>query len=169
MILTDKQIDNVSPSRCECCDCSYWWYTGFYNPYPNGRGYQSDNHGSTWFLALGPQEDFCFKTYGYNAALPKIEIVSITGGFRVTTEIRNNGTGTANDVNWSIDLEGGLILMGGYSDGTINELGAGESTTVRLSSLFGIGNTVITVTAGDAVKQASGFMLGPLVLNVQEL
>jgi len=35
--------------------------------------------------------------------------------------------------------------------------------------LYGIGRTTITVTAGDATKQATGFILGPLVLNVQEI
>jgi len=59
--------------------------------------------------------------------------------------------------------------MGGLSDGTISTHEAGESETVRLDSLFGIGNTVITVTAGDVTKQATGFILGPLVLGVEEI
>lgn len=101
-----------------------------------------------------------------NNIYPEVVIDKINGGFRASAEIKNNGTGYVTDVDWYIDLEGGLILAGGYSNGTISELGAGESETVKLDSLFGIGNTVITVTAEDVTKQATGFILGPLVLGV---
>ena len=62
-----------------------------------------------------------------------------------------------------------MILQGGYSKGVINELKVGESKIVRLSSLFGIGPTIITVTASKDIKKATGFILGPLVLNVREI
>jgi hypothetical protein len=101
--------------------------------------------------------------------IPVVEIEKINGGFRASSDIKNNGSGVAMNIEWSIELEGGFILQGGYSDGTIATLEAGEATTVRLDNLFGIGTTTITVTAGDASKQASGFMLGPLVLDVKEI
>jgi len=72
-------------------------------------------------------------------------------------------------VNWSIELEGGFILIGGSSEGVISELAPGATETIRQTTLYGIGRTTITVTAGDAEKQATGFILGPLVLNVQEI
>jgi hypothetical protein len=72
-------------------------------------------------------------------------------------------------LNWSIDLDGGLIFAGEHTEGVIPELAPGATVTIRQTTLYGIGNTVITVTAGDATKQATGFILGPLVLNVQEI
>ena len=98
----------------------------------------------------------------------KIPIIinSINGGFRVSADIQNIGTAIANNVNWSIDLDGGLILSGSHSEGVIDELGVGETKTIRQDILYGIGRTTITVTAGDATKQATAFILGPLVLGI---
>ena len=96
-------------------------------------------------------------------------VVVIQGGFRVSAVIKNNGTATAYDVPWSIDLAGGLILAGSHTEGVIDELAPGATETIRQSTLYGIGRTTITVTAGDTTKQATGFILGPLVLNVQEI
>jgi hypothetical protein len=125
--------------------------------------------GDEWVLYDPPCKDFCFKTYGPGSDEPEIEITGIYGGFRVSADIINNGTATAYNVNWSIDLDGGLIFAGEHTEGVIPELAPGATVTIRQTTLYGIGNTVITVTAGDATKQATGFILGPLVLNVQEI
>ena len=97
-----------------------------------------------------------------------ILVKEIHGGFRVYIDIENIGDETAYDVPWSIDLEGGLIFIGGNSGGTIDVLDPGEETTVRQKSLFGIGHNVeITVTAGVSSKKAiASWILGPLVLGV---
>ena len=94
-------------------------------------------------------------------------IIEIHGGFRISAAITN--TGTLTDVPWSIDLEGGLIVAGAHTEGVIPELAPGATATILQSTLYGIGKTTITVTAGDTTKQATGFILGPLVLNVQEI
>ena len=104
----------------------------------------------------------------WNDSLVQKEII-INGGFRLSAIITNTGSETLTNVEWSINLDGGLILMGGSSNGIITILKVGESETIRLDSLFGIGTTTITVRAGNASKQATGFILGPLVLNVQEI
>jgi len=96
-------------------------------------------------------------------------IIEINGGFRVSADITNNGGGAAYDIPWSIDLEGGLILAGEHTEEVLDELAPGATTTIRQSTLYGIGRTTITVTAGDASKQATGFILGPLVLGVEEI
>ena len=154
-------------AKCYCGDYpqqNYGWASSNWSAYDNGESWYKQNY-EEWIIDL--RFDHCFETYGFGRV--NLEILDITGGFRASSEIKNNGTGVATNVNWSIDLEGGFILIGGHSDGTISELAPGESETIRLSSLFGVGNTVITVTAGDTSKQASGFMLGPLVLNVQDI
>ena len=124
----------------------------------------------SWYLNdWGPPSDYCFKTYGLSQGNADIQINVINGGFRSSAVIINNGTATANDVNWSIDLEGGLIIAGSHTEGIIDELASGASKTIRQTTLYGIGRTTITVTAGDATEQATGFILGPLVLGVEEI
>ena len=96
-------------------------------------------------------------------------IRNINGGFRVSADITNNANVTLSDVPWSIDLEGGLILAGSHTEGIISNLAPGATTTIRQATLYGIGMTTITVTVGDASEQATGFILGPLVLGVEEI
>ena len=145
----------------------FWWGTeNSSDPYSRGESWFNDT--LTWeelsFSDMYPDDyyDFCFRTYGYSSNLE----VRILGGFRVSADINNNGTATAYDVPWSIDLEGGLILAGEHTEGVIDELAPGATKTIRQMTLYGIGMTTITVTVGDTTKQATAFILGPLVLGV---
>jgi len=113
--------------------------------------------------------DECSVNVNVTNTMSDVIVDEILGGFRVSARIKNNGTSSAYDVNWSIELEGGFIIIGGSSEGVISELVPGETKTIRQTTLYGIGRTTITVTVGDATKQANGFILGPLVLNVQEI
>jgi len=121
--------------------------TGFTDSYGAGDG-------DFWLVKLSSDENI---------------IIEIHGGFRLSAAITNTGSEALADVPWSIDLDGGLILVGDHSEGVISDLGPGAATTIRQSSLYGIGNTVITATVGDATKQATGFVLGPLVLGIEEI
>jgi hypothetical protein len=109
------------------------------------------------------------KTVYIGIGIPSVEY--IRGGFRISADIKNIGGFVSNNVPWSIDLNGGLIFVGGYSQGTINVLDPGQETTVRQRSLFGIGHNVeITVMAGDSTKKANAnWILGPLVLGVSKI
>ena len=91
--------------------------------------------------------------------------IAISGGFGVKATISNIGTGDASDVQWSIDITGGIVLKG-HAEGTIASLPAGSSTTVSSGLVLGIGPVTITVTADGASKTASGFMLGPFILGL---
>ncbi|HEC76771.1 MAG TPA: hypothetical protein ENI33_05895 [Thermoplasmatales archaeon] len=95
---------------------------------------------------------------------PVIDI-AISGGFGVKATISNIGTGDASNVQWSIDITGGIVLKG-HAEGTIASLPAGSSTTVSSGLVLGIGPVTVTVTAGGASKTASGFMLGPFILGL---
>ena len=119
-------------------------------------GTMSPGNLDAWLIKLAPE---------YTGLIS----IGIHGGFRVSAVITNTGSETLTDVPWSIDLDGGLILTGSHSEGVISELAPGATKTIRQSTLCGIGNTVITVTAGDATKTATGFVLGPLVLGVEEI
>lgn len=100
------------------------------------------------------------------AANPNIEIKEINGGFGLSVVIENTGTGDASDVQWSIDLEGGLVLLGGHTEDILSTLAADDSTTVKTGLVFGLGKVTITATADEASRTATGTILGPFVINV---
>ena len=92
-------------------------------------------------------------------AFPLIGIESISGGFGVSAVIANSGGGDAVDVGWSIEIDGGLILVGKSAEGTISSLPAGGSTTVRIPFVLGLGGVTITVTAGGVSGTADATVL----------
>ena len=104
-------------------------------------------------------------------AKPEIIIVGISGGFGISANIKNIGTAPDNIVNWSIIVEKdiGIILSGEKTERTINELGINQTADIKSSNLKGIGWITITVQADDASKKATAFLLGPLVLRVNEI
>ncbi len=70
-----------------------------------------------------------------------------TSLFSLKNTLKNPGSIDAPNVAWSIRLEGGTILMGHESSGTIDTLAAGESIAVQLGPIIGFGQTVIYATA----------------------
>jgi len=101
-------------------------------------------------------------------ALPRIVIGAIAGGLGATAEIKNIGAGIATDVNWSISLEGGFVLLGRQTTGTFTKIMPGFSPKVTTGFVFGFGTVTIHVTAGgDAEKTATTLLLGPFFLNVR--
>jgi len=95
-----------------------------------------------------------------------IEIGEIAGGFGITVNVENIGAADATDVPWSIDLEGGLILIGGHVEGTIATLSGESSTTISSGLILGIGKPTITVVVGDKQKSATATVLGPFVTGL---
>jgi hypothetical protein len=102
---------------------------------------------------------------------PDIVIIDVNGGFSLKVDISNIGNAPGYDMNWSIDVEAsiGIVLSGEYTEGTIDELDVNETVNIQSKDLRGIGLITITVQAADAKKQATAFLLGPLVLRVNEL
>jgi hypothetical protein len=97
--------------------------------------------------------------------LPVISIGNISGGFGVTATVINMGTKEATNIPWSIYFCSGLVFIGGLTRGTIS-VPAGGETTISSGLVFGFGPGSITVTAGDASKIVSCFVLGPLILGI---
>jgi hypothetical protein len=95
---------------------------------------------------------------------PIIEIGNITGGFGITTTVNNKGAGIAKNVNWSITLTGGLVLLGHHTTGSFSVIQPGFSPKIHSSFVFGIGSLTITVTAASTQNEAKAFLLGPFVL-----
>ena len=77
-----------------------------------------------------------------------IEIGNITGRlFKVSMVIKNTGGVDATSIDWDITLDGGLILLGKETSGSILSLPAGGEKTVSSSLILGFGKTLITATA----------------------
>jgi hypothetical protein len=101
-------------------------------------------------------------------AVPRIEIGDITGSFgSITAEIKNVGAGEALNVDWSISLEGGLVLLGRETTGTFIKIMPGFSPKAKTSFVFGFGSVDILITVGDLEKTATAKLIGPFILNVQ--
>jgi hypothetical protein len=78
---------------------------------------------------------------------PAVEIGKIEGGLlKVSAKIKNPGGADASGVSWSIELSGGLILLGKTSTGTI-DIPTGGEVTVESNTIIGIGQTTVTVKA----------------------
>jgi hypothetical protein len=97
--------------------------------------------------------------YKYNNP-PAIEIGNITGGlFKVNAVIKNTGGAAATNVQWSIKLTGGLIILGKESTGTIPTIEAGATVDISSKLILGVGKTVMTVTADTATKSQNATIL----------
>ena len=93
-------------------------------------------------------------------------IDQIKGGFGVELTISNVGNAPAENIFWSIDLDGGFILTGDHSEGTIN-INPGESGKVKTDLIIGLGRVNIAAVCSDSKKTSNGFVLGPFVLGVE--
>ncbi|GAI45049.1 unnamed protein product, partial [marine sediment metagenome] len=80
----------------------------------------------------------------------------------VSVVIKNVGTADATDVNWSIILDGGFILLGKETIGTVN-IPAGEEVTVCSDLILGFGRSTITVIASDTEETVNSFVFIVLI------
>ena len=96
---------------------------------------------------------------------PHLEIGEITSGFgSISVQIKNTGGSDAVNVAWSISLQGGLVLLGRQTTGTILKILPGFIPQVQTGFLFGLLKVTINVTADIATKTVSAFLLGPFVI-----
>lgn len=142
----------------------------------NGELYfvTTDNGGTTWSTPVkqsGTEEvvigdvaslGMAYEAEGvvYYAAgggdIPIIGIGDIKGGFGVTVEITNTGTGDATDVPYTITATGGLLgMINKQTEGTVS-IPAGSSQTVSLPMIIGIGKVTVEVTAASASETVQG-------------
>lgn len=98
--------------------------------------------------------------YKYTTTQPVIEIGNMTGGlFKVHAEVKNTGDTVVTNVQWSISLTGGLIILGKESTGTIPTIEAGATAAISSNVILGFGKTVITITADTATKSQNATVL----------
>jgi len=92
--------------------------------------------------------------------------ITVKGGIGVSAVIKNTGTSCLENIPWTIELTGGFIIIGKTKNGTIPEICPGNETIVN-SFVFGFGKPMITVTAGDEKKTATGVVILFFVLGVK--
>jgi hypothetical protein len=122
---------------------------------------------AVWTDNRNGNPDIFFEFTGGAIPQPEIVIESISGGIGVSAVIKNIGDGDATSVAWSLDLEGGLVIIGSHADGTIASLAAGASTTVKIPFVLGLGGVTINAAADGATKTATGKVLLFLVTGVE--
>jgi len=101
----------------------------------------------------------------------QIEISDIAGCLGAYALLQNIGDIAATDVEWSIEVTGGLLgLIDSITVGSIDILEDGESETVYSDdSVFGFGNVIVTVDVssgdiGTVEKSRSAFLFGPFLI-----
>ena len=94
----------------------------------------------------------------------------VSGGFGISLTIDNVGDADANDVDWNVTFEGGFILIpkGGYADGTIDTIPAGDQAIEDIF-VFGLGSTLINIeiqVQGEVLisEETPAFVFGPIVI-----
>jgi hypothetical protein len=96
--------------------------------------------------------------------LPIVDIGAIKGGlFKVTAAIKNTALAEAEDISWKITFDGGFILLGKESTGTIDTILAGEETIVSSKLILGFGPTRVVMTVeipeGSDTRNQGAFIL----------
>jgi hypothetical protein len=99
------------------------------------------------------------------AAVAILEVESITGGFGITSVIKNTGSADAEGVEATITIDASLMILGGETTTTI-DVPAGGTAEISSGFILGLGPGDITVTAGGASSSASGTVLGPFVIGL---
>ncbi|MCX6661851.1 MAG: choice-of-anchor J domain-containing protein [Euryarchaeota archaeon] len=106
-----------------------WQYVGF-----NGQSFGVDD----------------IEIQGTPASEPALQITSITGPIGIKATIENTGTADATNVQWSINLDGGFILLGKSKAGEEPTIPVNSSIDVKIPLILGFGKTIIHVVASCA-------------------
>lgn len=94
-----------------------------------------------------------------------LAIGNISGGLlKISAEIQNPSNVEVTDVNWSIALDGGFILLGKQKTGQIQSIAAGAEVIITNKPIIGFGKVTITVVAEKqgiepVTKTASGVVI----------
>ena len=79
---------------------------------------------------------------------PHMKIGQVLGGiFKVTAKIKNIGELEATNVQWSITIDGGIILHGKKTTGTIQNIPPRSNATVNSKLILGFGDIKVTTIA----------------------
>jgi hypothetical protein len=103
----------------------------------------------------------------------EISSISVNDFTILNATIKNKGQTEAINVVMSMDVSGGILhLINKTFPGSAASLASGASISLLSEKMFGLGKIAILVTAkadnaDEVSKQASGFIVGPLVFGVK--
>lgn len=154
--------------------------SGWLGPYPSGSeqnaSHSWDEEGNYDVKVKARDENGAESDWSNDHTIeifagPAVDISAITGGlFKVSSTIRNPGLETADDVSWSITLDGGFILLGKETTGTGLSIPAGGEETVNSKLILGFGRTKVIATAeipeGDSDSRNQGASVILFLINV---
>ena len=110
------------------------------------------------------------KSLSISGGEPDVRIGDVSGGLGVSVSIANIGDGDARSIDWSIQVQGGLLgRINSSAGGTIDTLPGGSETTVRLGAIVGFGPFTITVQVDDVERSYRAFILMVYVIPLPEV
>ncbi|KYK34048.1 MAG: hypothetical protein AYK22_01030 [Thermoplasmatales archaeon SG8-52-3] len=77
--------------------------------------------------------------------IPDLNLRMKGGLFNIKTTIINEGIAEADNLNWEISLEGGIILLGRSTTGTITNISAGGEVSIISNLILGLGEVNIRI------------------------
>lgn len=168
--------DFVVNDTGESIEISFWAKTGstLYEPdrFQVGVSPTDNNPESFYIISPDPyvEPPTTWTQYMYEWSEipeePELEIGEITGGLgKIKSSIKNIGTGDATDTEWSIALDGGLIILGKETTGSEETIAPEDEAAIESSFIFGIGKPTITIYAECAEgKSAEGTATATVIL-----
>jgi parallel beta-helix repeat protein len=160
--------ENINDWNLYYPSCGNYWsdYSGVDNfSGPNQDMSSPDGVGDTPYpIHGGDNEDRypLMEPYG----ITELSLNFIRGGlFKFSGGLKNIGNHTALNVQWNITVDGGFVLLGNQSSGTLPKpLIAGEEETISTGIILGFGPITITIAvwadnAPYVSKSTPGFLL----------
>ncbi len=104
-------------------------------------------------------DDIVYFEPDIGSSRPIITIGDITGGIGVKVDVNNIGTADATDIAYTISATGGILGMINKEVSDTISISAGDSDTISLPMIIGIGAVTIEVTVDQASETAEGFQI----------
>jgi hypothetical protein len=124
--------------------------------------------------APGEPSPYVGSAYIFMKPIPKEPVLNITikSGFGIEVTVSNTGNANATNVNVTISLQGGLIILGKLTSAHYPSLGVNQTVSIKPKTVLGFGRTTITATAtcdegATAEANATGFVFLIFVFGVQ--
>lgn len=95
-----------------------------------------------------------------------LELDISSGLGKISATLKNIGTTTVTDIDWNIQVYGGILgRVEGFTQGNIESLAAGEQTSIIMDkTLFGLGAITVSINVNIGTRTAKGFILGPFII-----
>jgi probable HAF family extracellular repeat protein len=145
--------------------CPFLWKDGqlinLYDYLPANQSWEwispEDINDYGQIVGIGYRTDIGIRAFLMTPAIPILNI-NVKGGKGITASINNTGFAPATNLSWSIVVEGGFIIRGKETTGSIGTIAVGETLTILgapkgigLGLVFPIPSIKINVTCAEGV------------------